>query len=114
MKLIVRKNELDKYEEVLLKTIGQTFGVEEANGVISSFKEEIGKGIKAGAIKVKLNKSLDVVMEYEEGYVIGLFDLYAKYLAVVIPQIKSIIELSKNLYEDSYKLFESFDSDEDK
>lgn len=112
MKITITKKELKGYMEIVETTVGAM--VDEPTMVLMKmqFTQQIKAGIKEGAVKIGLNKKMNLVYEIDQEFVCKLLSLYSKYLAVVIPQIMSIVNLTKNLIEDTEELAYSFEEDE--
>lgn len=113
MKITITKKELEGYMEIVETTVGAM--VDEPTMAIMKvqFMEQVKAGIKEGAVKIGLNKKLNLVYEIDQDFVCKILTLYSKYLSVVIPQIMSIVNLTQNLMTDSMELAMSFDKDDE-
>ena len=113
MKVVITKKELKAYMEVIEEAVKPTMSVAEFCEFKSEIMSQIQEGFKSGAIKVSLNKKLNMVYTIDENYVVKVFSLYARYLAVVVPQVMSIINLSKNLMLDMMDVEMSYHQDDE-
>lgn len=113
MKITITKKELESYMEIVETTVGAM--VDEPTMVVmkAQFMNQVKEGIKEGAVKIGLNKKLGLTYEIDQKFVCKVLSLYSKYLAVVIPQIMSIINLTKNLMEDTFEAALEFEEKDD-
>lgn len=113
MKITITKKELEGYMEIVETTVGAM--VDEPTLAIMKiqFIEQIKAGVKEGAVKIGLNKKMNLVYEIDQDFVCRILSLYSKYLAVVIPQIMSIVNLTKNLMDDTMTAVMDFEDDDE-
>lgn len=98
--IVITKKEIESYAEILEEALKTSMNEKEIRETKQSFMKQLKEGFKEGAISIGINRKGNLVYKIDERFVTKVFTLYAKYLAVVIPQVMSIYQLTKNLVED--------------
>lgn len=100
MKMILTKKEVNKYMEIVNVVLKPYMSEKEYEEVVTVFEVQLKEGIKNGAITCGFNKKMQLIYTIDPNFVSYILEIFSKYLVVVIPQIMSIMNLTKNLISD--------------
>lgn len=111
MKLILTKKETDGYLDLMEETLVPVIGKEAFMEFKLDFLNEIHNGMKMNFISVRINKKFEFVYEIDPKFVVKVFNIYGKYLAIIVPQVISIVNATKALMNDIADITEEDDED---
>ena len=102
------QNELDSYLNMtkeILQACGE-MSMSEVEEIIDDFKKELDEGVDEGIVQVCFDSANGIIVTMCEEFICKMMNKCTKYFSVVIPQLMSIVKLTKNLIEESEEIAE--------